>query len=77
MAKITKASLQKQIDDLEAEKNTMLMMISQLEKEKLELTIRLEWYEKLPENAQKVVGDMWNGLVSVAFPPQKQEQKQQ
>jgi len=75
MTRITKKQLEDRIKTLEAENQKLNDKIATLEKEKLELKVRLEYWENLPANAQKICGDLWTGLISVAFPPQPQGQQ--
>ncbi len=69
MAKITKGQLEKQVAEMQKR-------IDALTKENAELKVKIQIYEGLPGQAQKVCTDIWCAAMSVAFPPQNKEQQQ-
>ncbi len=69
MTKITKSQLIKQNAEMQNKIDTLI-------KENAELKVKIQIYEGLPGQAQKVCTDIWCAAMSVAFPSQKQEQQQ-
>ncbi len=76
MAKVTKAQLQKENEALRNKIVYLQNQIMQLEKEKLELKIRLEWYENLPKVASDNFGNLCNWVAGMMNQPQQAGQKQ-
>lgn len=75
MAKVTKALLQKENEALKNKVAELQNQVKQLEKEKLELKVRLEFWENLPKVAGDNVNNFCNWVGSMLNQPQGQNEK--